>query len=67
MISAPKNVLAADDFVGHDPQIGLQLVVVAAQLVQRHHGAVAGAIGVMHRGAIDRLAVLPDGELVGDA
>ena len=44
----------------------LQLVVVAAQLVERGDGAVAGAIGVVDRRAIDRLAVLPDRQLVGN-
>ena len=61
-----EDVRAVGDLVGHDPQIRLQLVAVSAQFVERGDGAVAGAVGVMHRGAVDRPAVLPDRELVGD-
>ena len=61
-----ENILALGYFVGHDPQIGLQLVAVSAELVERGDGAVARAIGVMHGGAVHWPAVLPNRELVGN-
>ena len=61
-----QDIGAAGDLIGHDPQLGLQLVVVAAQLVQGDDRVVAGAVGVVHRGPVDRLAVLPHRELVGE-
>ena len=45
---------------------GCSSIIVAAQLVERGDGAVAGAVGVMDRGPIDGLAVFPDRELIGD-
>jgi hypothetical protein len=44
----------------------LQPVVVAAQFVERGNGGVARAIRVVDRGAVDRLAVFPNGQLLGD-
>ena len=62
----PEDVGAARDLVVHDALVGVQLVIVAAHLVQRGDGLVARAIGVVHRRAIDGLAVLPDREVVGN-
>ena len=61
-----EDVGPADDLVAHDPQLRLQVVVAAAQLLQRDDRAIARAIGVMDRGPVDRPAVLPDRQPVGD-
>ena len=61
-----QDVGSADDLVGHDPDAGLQVVVAAAQLVQRRDGGVARTIRIVNRRTVDRLAVLPDGEFIGD-
>src|ERR1039458_417197 len=47
-------------------RLGLELIVVAAQFVERRDGTIRRAIRVMHRRTINRLAVFPNGELVGN-
>ncbi len=61
-----QNIVSAGDFVGHDADARLQPVVVATQFVERGDGGVARTIRVVDRGAVDRLAVFPNGELLGD-
>ena len=61
-----EHIGTAGDLVVHDALVDVQLVIVAAHLVERGNGLVARAVGVMHRRAVHGLAVLPDGELVGD-
>ena len=61
-----EDVGAAGDLVVHDALVIVQLVVVAAHLVERGNGLVAGAVGVVHRGAVHGLLAFPHGELVGD-
>src|SRR5262249_26810109 len=62
-----QNVGSTDNFVGHDADARLQPVVVAAQLVERGNGAIAWTISIMDCGPVNRLAVFPNGELLGDA
>ena len=61
-----EDVGPADDLVAQDPLARLQVVVAAAQLFQRHQGGVAGTIGVVDRGPVDRRAVVPDRQAVGN-
>ena len=61
-----ENVGAGRDLVVHDALVLDEAVVVATHFVQGSDGHVARAISVMHRGAVDRLAVFPNREAVGN-
>ena len=62
----PQNVGAAGDLVVQDALLLGELVIVAAQFIQGRDGHVGRAVGVMHRGTVDGLALLPDRQPVGD-
>ena len=53
MRSAPRMSAPGGDLVGHDAHVRLQLVVVAAQLVERRDRRVARTVRVVHRRTID--------------
>ncbi|OIR04280.1 hypothetical protein GALL_134800 [mine drainage metagenome] len=61
-----ENVGARRDLVVHDPELRLELVVVAAQLIERADGLVAGAVGVVDGRAVRGLLAVPHREAVGD-
>ena len=61
-----QDVGSADDLVGHDADARLQVVVAAAQLVERRDGAVARTVRVVDRRTVDRPPVLPHRQLLGD-
>ena len=63
-----QGVGAAGDLVGHDPDPRLEAVVVTAEFPEARDRRVAGAVGIVHRGAVDRLsAAVVDRQPFSDA